>query len=59
MSECLKVAPKAAALCEGAPKSGDIMKAATWARDQCGAYDGPRESCGRMMQEVLKHCEGG
>ena len=57
-SECLKLAPKTPGFCDGAPKPDEIMKAATWARDQCETYDVAKESCGRMMQEVLKHCSG-
>ncbi len=56
LTECLKVAPQTPGFCEGVPKMDQIMAAAGWARDQCASYEGPKESCGRTLQEVMKHC---
>jgi hypothetical protein len=57
LGECLRSAPRTATFCDGVPPMGEIMKAALWSRQQCESYAGPKEACGRMMQEVMTFCE--
>jgi hypothetical protein len=56
LSECLKEAAETNGFCDDVPSRGEVMKAALWANARCADYDGPKESCGRMMQELVQVC---
>lgn len=57
LDACVKDASKSPGLCEGAPKSGELMKANQWAMDECRRRGKPGNSlCVRALQGVPEAC---
>jgi hypothetical protein len=56
LAECLRDASETKGFCDDVPGRGEIMQTALWANGKCGDYDGPKEACGRMMQELVQFC---
>jgi hypothetical protein len=56
LAECLKLAAETKGFCDDVPGRGEVMQGALWANARCSDYDGPKEPCGRMMQEVVQAC---
>jgi hypothetical protein len=56
LSECLRQAADSKGFCDDVPARGEVLQTALWANSRCSDYDGPKEPCGRMMQEVVQFC---
>jgi hypothetical protein len=56
LAECLRQAADTKGFCDEVPGRGEVLQAALWANGRCSDYDGPKEPCGRMMQEVVQFC---
>ena len=57
LSRCLDRATPVPGLCDGVPRSTEIMDSARWGLAQCPGQPDGGQRCARLMQSVQRYCD--